>query len=117
MNLEFAIGHLLIGPLMILISYIFAKYPPKKINDFYGYRTQRSMRNQDCWDFANRHCIHLMWKTSLLTCLVQAIGLIFTNEGVALLTATIVLVATLIYSVYLTEKALKNTFDKEGNRL
>ena len=117
MNLEFAIGHLLIGPLMILISYIFAKYPPKKINDFYGYRTQRSMRNQDCWDFANRHSIRLMWKISLLTCVVQAIGVILLDEGVALLTATIVLVTTLIYSVYLTEKALKNTFDKEGNRL
>ena len=30
MNLEFIIGHLLIGPLMLLISYIFAMYPPKK---------------------------------------------------------------------------------------
>ena len=117
MNLEFAIGHLLLGPLMILISYIFAKYPPKKINDLYGYRTKRSMRNQDCWDFANRHSIRLMWKISLVTCVVQAIGLIFLNERVALLTATIVLIASLIYSVYLTEKALKKTFDKEGNRL
>ena len=117
MNLGLAIVHLLIGPLMLLISYIFAKYPPKKINDLYGYRTNRSMRNQDCWDFANRYSIRLMWKISLLTCLVQAIGVIFLDEGLALLTATIVLVTTLIYSVYLTEKALKNTFDKEGNRL
>ena len=117
MNLEFAIGHLLIGQLMLLISYIFAKYPPKKINDLYGYRTKRSMRNQDCWDFANRHSIRLMWKISLLTCVVQTIGVILLDEGVALLTATIVLVTTLIFIVYLTEKALKNTFDKEGKRL
>ena len=117
MNLEFIIGHLLIGPLMLLISYIFAMYPPKKINYLYGYRTKRSMRNQDCWDFANRHSIRLMWKISLLTCVIQAIGVILLDEGVALLTATIVLVTTLIYSVYLTEKALKNTFDKEGKRL
>ena len=117
MNLEFIIGHLLIWPLMLLISYIFAMYPPKKINDLYGYRTKRSMRNQDCWDFANRHSIRLMWKISLLTCVIQAIGVILLDEGVALLTATIVLVTTLIYSVYLTEKALKNTFDKEGKRL
>ena len=117
MNLEFSIGHLIIGPLMLVISYIFAKYPPKKINDLYGYRTKRSMRNQNTWDFANRHSTHLMWKVSLLTCVVQAIGVILLDEGVALLTATIVLVTTLIYSVYLTEKALKNTFDNEGNRL
>ena len=117
MNLKFAIGHLLIGPLMLLISYIFTKYPPKKINDLYGYRTKRSMRNQDCWDFANRYSIRFMWKTSLLTCIVQAIGVKSLDEGVALLTTIIVLVTTLIYIVYLTEKALKNTFDKEGNRL
>tara|TARA_Y100001954_G_scaffold131862_1_gene140965 strand:- start:2584 stop:2733 length:150 start_codon:yes stop_codon:yes gene_type:complete len=49
--------------------------------------------------------------------MVQAIGVILLDEGVALLTATIVLVTSLIYSVYLTEKALKNTFDNEGNRL
>ena len=117
MNLEFGIGHLLIGPLMLLISYIFAKYPPKKMNDLYGYRTKRSMCNQDCWDFANRYSIRLIWKISLLTCVVQAIGVILLDEGVTLLTATIVLVTTLIYSVYLTEKELKNTFDKEVNRL
>ena len=117
MNFEFALGHLLIGPLMLVISYIFAKYPPKKINDLYGYRTKGSMRNQDTWDYANRHSIRLMWKISLLTCVVQTIGVILLDEGVALLTATIVLVTTLIFSVYLTEKALKNTFDKEGKRL
>ena len=117
MNLGFVIGHLLLGPLMLLISYIFAKYPPKKINDLYGYRTQRSMRNQDCWDFANRHYIRLMWKISLITCVFQALGVILLNEEVALLTATIILVTTLIYSVYLTEKALKKTFDKEGKKI
>ena len=117
MNLEFAIGHLLIGPLILLITYIYAKYPPKKINDLYGYRTKRSMRNQDCWDFANRHSIRLMWKISFITCVVQALGVILLNEEVALLTATIILVTTLIYSVYLTEKALKKTFDKEGKKI
>ena len=75
------------------------------------------MRNQDSWDFANRYSIRLMWKISLLTCVVQTIGVILLDEGVALLTATIVLITILIFSVYLTEKALKNTFDKEGNRL
>ena len=117
MNLEFAIGHLLIGPLILLITYIYAKYPPKNINDLYGYRTKRSMRNQDCWDFANRYSIRLMWKISFITCVVQALGVILLNEEVALLTATIVLVTTLIYSIYLTEKALKKTFDKEGKKL
>lgn len=117
MNQEFGIGHLLIGPLMLFILYIFAKYPPKKINNLYEYRTKRSMRNQDCWDYANKYNIRLMWKISLLTCVVQAVGVTLQDKRVALLTATIALVTTLIYSVYLAEKVLKNTFDKEGKRL
>ena len=98
MNLEFSIGHLIIGPLMLVISYIFAKYPPKKINDLYGYRTKRSMRKQDYWYFTNRHSICLMRKISLLTCLIQMIGVILLDKGLALQTASIVLITTLIYS-------------------
>ena len=116
MNQEFAIGHFLIGSLMLLISYFFAKYTPEKINNLFGYRTKRYMRNQDCWDFANRHSIRFIWKIPLITCVVQVLGVTLQDVGVALLTATIVLVTTLIYSIYVTEKALKNTFDKEEKK-
>ena len=117
MNLEVAIEHLLIGPLIIIISYIFANYPLKKINNLYGYKKKRSMRKQDYWYFTNRHSICLMRKISLLTCLIQMIGVILLDKGLALQTASIVLITTLIYSFYLTEEALKNTFVKRRNRL
>ena len=117
MSLEFLIGHLFFGPFILLLSYVIAKYPPKKINHLYGYRTKRSMRNQETWDFANRHSTHLMWKVALLTCTVQAVSILIINEETALLIGAIFLVITLVYSIFLTEKALKNTFDKEGNRL
>lgn len=109
-------AHLFIGPLILIITLIFVKYPPKKINDFYGYRTSRSMINQDCWDFANKYSTALMWKSALATCISQLIAIIVLNEESALLTGVIVLIITLLYSVYLTEKALKKVFDKEGNR-
>lgn len=34
-----------------LVLYI---YPPKKINGIYGYRTTRSMKNQENWDYAQK---------------------------------------------------------------
>lgn len=34
-----------------LILYLF---PPKKINGIYGYRTPRSMKNQENWDYAQK---------------------------------------------------------------
>jgi uncharacterized membrane protein len=33
---------------------IMAKYPPKKINPVYGYRSMASMRHKDAWDYAQR---------------------------------------------------------------
>lgn len=35
-------------------------FPPKKINSFYGYRTPRSMKNQENWDFAQKYAGQLM---------------------------------------------------------
>ena len=111
------IAHLFIGPLILVITLIIARYPPKKINHLYGYRTTRSMLNQDCWDFANKYSTVLMWKSALITCITQLFAILVLDEESALLIGVIVLILTLFYSIYLTEKALKKTFDKEGNRL
>ena len=32
---------------MLIIYFIYFKYPPKKINYLYGYRTRRSMQNYE----------------------------------------------------------------------
>lgn len=34
--------------------------PPRKINDFYGYRTKASKQNQATWDFSQRYSARLM---------------------------------------------------------
>jgi uncharacterized membrane protein len=39
--------------LLFLLSILFYKFPPKKINSLYGYRTVKAMQNQQIWDFAN----------------------------------------------------------------
>ena len=38
------------------------KFPPKKINHFYGYRTRKSMRDQESWDFAQAYSSRQMQK-------------------------------------------------------
>jgi uncharacterized membrane protein len=42
----------LLGSLFIVVGKIFSKYPPKKINWIYGYRTSSSMKSQERWDYA-----------------------------------------------------------------
>lgn len=43
---------LLIGLIFSIMGYIFGKFPPKKINPIYGYRSRRSMKSQAAWDVA-----------------------------------------------------------------
>ena len=54
MNIFIIVIGLLLPVLMIVIGLLWSKHPPKKINAFYGYRTQRSTQNQQTWDFAHR---------------------------------------------------------------
>ncbi len=46
---------LLIPAIMVGIGTRFLKHPPGTINAWYGYRTARSRRSQQAWDFAQRH--------------------------------------------------------------
>ena len=110
--------HLIIGPLMLVISLIFFYFPPKKINLIYGHRTTLSMKSQDTWNEANKRSIHMMLLVSALTCILQLIGIVFNiNLETTILYATVFLVAGLIIGVIVIEKQLKTIFDKDGNRI
>ena len=47
--------HLSFGPILLLMGYIFKRYPPQKITRMRGYRTPRSMRSQETWDAAHQY--------------------------------------------------------------
>jgi len=42
----------MIPVIMIGVGYMMYKHPPKSINAIYGYRTARSMKNDETWKFA-----------------------------------------------------------------
>ncbi len=100
-----------VGPLMLLLAIIFKAFPPKKINMLYGYRTERSMRNQETWDAANSYANNFMvW----LFTIISGIDLIlfFTIDiKHATLIVCGMLVLGLLLLVVFTEQHLKNNFD------
>ena len=57
---------LLTGGCFSLAGYITKRFPPKKINHLYGYRTKTSMRNQEVWDFAQRYSASEMIKSGII---------------------------------------------------
>ena len=109
---------LLMVPLITIITgYLMYRHTPKTINGLVGYRTNRSMINQDTWDFANKYCASLWIKLGIITSVISfLIYILFdVNETVSIV---IVLIQTflLLFSIIPVEKALKNTFDENGNR-
>ena len=71
----------LLIPAVLLTWYLHPKF--KTINNASGYRTKRSMKNQDTWDFAQKYCSKIslyMFSSSLP--LAIAIKLIVSSKSI-----------------------------------
>jgi len=107
----------ILTPLMVLIvSLIATKYPPKSISKTYGYRTKMSMKNADTWAVANAYSNRKMLQVSILGILISALIWLIFPESLGFACALLISVALLFGVILATEKLLKETFDKEGNR-
>lgn len=99
---------------MLIISFIYFKYPPKKINYLYGYRTRRSMQNDGTWTFANKCAAKLLINFSIYSLFIPPILYFLYPENNFII--TIIIHTALILSVlYFTELQLKIKFKKEEN--
>ena len=68
---------LLIPATMIGFGLLFLKRPPKKINAIFGYRSMRSMQNEDTWRFAHQHCGKVWCTAGLIMAPLSAIAVAF----------------------------------------
>ena len=113
---------LLIPLTMVGFGKLFMTKPPQNINAAFGYRTTMSMKNKDTWDFAHKYCGKLWLKCGSVLLPLSVIPLIFVfNEGTAVIGTVggAVCVAQLVplaVPIFLTEAALKRTFDRNGFR-
>ena len=114
--------NILIPVIMIIFGRIMWKHVPKKINGVVGYRTAMSMKNMDTWRFAHEYCGKLWWKTGwnmLAVSVVVQLPFVHSGENtVGILGAVLCLIqcTVLVVTILPVEKALKRTFDQDGNR-
>ena len=113
---------LLVPVIMILVGYAYVKHAPKEINGVSGYRTARSMINRDTWEFANHHFART-WRIVgwiLLPLVVAAMLSVFGRDEKAVGDFGLGLIAiqavVLLASIIPTERALRKTFDENGDR-
>ena len=59
---------------------VFWAYPPRQINEFYGYRTTRSRKSQEAWDFAQKYSAKMMTVLGLVALIVAAAAHLFRNS-------------------------------------
>lgn len=113
---------MLIPLTMIGFGRLFLKNAPKAINAVFGYRTSMSMKNKDTWEFAHKYCGRLWYRCGTVLLLVSAVAMLFTigrSESVTGTVAAVVCALQIVFligSIYPTEKALKQNFDRDGKR-
>ena len=113
---------LLIPVIMLVFGWIFRCQAPKKINVWYGYRTARSMKNEDTWVFAHQHIGRTWLIVGAVMLVISVIPMIAVygkdvdTVSVVSLVLTVVQLIPLIVSLIPTEQALKKTFDDNGIR-
>lgn len=107
---------------MVIIGAYFRKRSPKRINYFYGYRTTMSMKNKDTWEFAHHYFGNLWVKWGLITLIITFIAMLVvlgkddSTVGILVVILIIIQSVPMIGAIIATERALREHFDKDGNR-
>jgi uncharacterized membrane protein len=101
---------------MIIFGSYFSRNAPAKINSVFGYRTARSMRNNDAWKFAHKHFGRNSKRVGwiLLAATIVIMLLVFGKEinyvgKIGSMTCGVQVVA-IIALIFPTEAALKRNF-------
>jgi uncharacterized membrane protein len=76
--------HLLMGPMLLLLSLLLMRFPPRRINYFIGYRTARSMKSQQARIYANWFSSRYMACVATATIAVQLVFSIWSEDKLAM---------------------------------
>lgn len=99
------------GIIFVVTGIILFKFPPKNINALYGYRTRRSMENEEQWKFSQRFsAIELIKLGSLLT-LIGVLGFVYyPPEIIGVCIGSSLLILLVIILIIRVENAIKKEF-------
>lgn len=107
---------------MLVFSRVFKKMPPYRINYWYGYRTARSMQNDETWAFAHAECAKVLkvlgWCCLIPSTIVMLVLRGKTEDMIGYVGAALTLLqlAAMFCGIIPVEQALKREFDRYGRR-
>jgi uncharacterized membrane protein len=107
---------LIVAAAFIIFGFILKQYPPKSINDMYGYRTPMSTKNQDTWDVAQKYGGFSMMIVGFINGILGIWSIIqplnINNKTMQLLFLVITSIGMIIWD----EIYLMKVFNKDGSR-
>ena len=112
-NNPIALLFVLTGLTIVVAGLLMHKFPPKKINNLYGYRTKRSKNSQESWEFAQKYSANQLAIYGSITGLI-GLALLFipiNHTNAAVIISLIVIITLIIIPIVLTEKELKKRFE------
>ncbi|MDA9602756.1 SdpI family protein [Flavobacteriaceae bacterium] len=102
------------GGIFYLVALVLSKFPPKKINYFYGYRTKASMKSQESWNFSQNYISKKMKYMSLYILIIVAFSSFLKIELMwSLWLGIIISVLMPVLMILEVEKELKTRYPKE----
>lgn len=74
--LDLFFNHSFIGLLLLIFGIVYKLFPPKNVNSFYGFRTEKSQNSKEVWDEANIYCAKKIMEIGVFLTILGAINLI-----------------------------------------
>lgn len=108
-------------PLSLIFMWYFCQRI-KSVNSWMGYRTARSTKNSETWEFALKSCadnsLKMFLPTAALTLIIMLFVLNKEDKVIQYVGLGITMAQLISYGIilYLTEKDLKKEFDDKGKR-
>ncbi|HZH70815.1 MAG TPA: SdpI family protein [Flavobacteriaceae bacterium] len=107
----------LTGGVFIIMGFFMKKYPPKKINSLYGYRTPSSMKTQERWDFSQKYAAAEMIRTGFLLLVLGVLGsFINLSQTWNVSLGLGLVIAMSILMIVKVEKAIRSKFKHLENK-
>ncbi len=101
----------LTGIIFAITALITLRFPPKKINYFYGYRSPASMKNQKVWDFSQHYSGIKMFQSGLALVAISFLNLFLNlSEGLQVSIGLSLVIVPCIYLFFSTERAIRKNF-------
>lgn len=106
---------------MMVLGHRYMRNAPKSINPTSGYRTNRSMKSQESWDFSHQYVGRIWFITGIIGIPLSLVSMVLVmgqEAGKVGLMGGIIAVAQMIplgvVPIILTERALRKNFDEFG---